>query len=225
MKTNLFFARNKKNPNKSKADLNPAKEEAINPAISCKSDKICLLCTPKNLIWKHKTQQNTYLFFWIQDTDTACSHQKRRTEFVWCRFHLLQKPLWNWTEHTPHLHQFWKSQASHGKTSWDGTWVFRNCIFPSCTWSFSSKWLLRKWKNMQYSWQWPTTKKLNWWLTCIQWDFKSCGKCTIYMDRITKLKQIQNSETYLILHQSIAQLSLFRKGNRQFQADPQQKLL
>lgn len=62
MKT-CFLPETKKNPNKSKAGLNPAKEEAINPATSCKSDKISMVCTPKNLIWKHKTQQNTYLFF------------------------------------------------------------------------------------------------------------------------------------------------------------------
>ena len=39
---------------KLKADLNPANEEAINPAISCKSDKICTVWTPKNLICKKR---------------------------------------------------------------------------------------------------------------------------------------------------------------------------
>lgn len=155
---------------KSKADLNPATEEDINPAISCKSDKICTVWTPKTLICKKRHNRIHICPFESRmlnhlncikkgeqslfDIDSICYRNCCGTEqsihhiytnFLNCKLHMVNISRWylGFFEHKV----FFLQMIATGV------------------------------KSMQCFWQ---KKQKYWWPTCIKWDFQGYGKCMLF---------------------------------------------
>ena len=74
-------------------------------AISCRgNDKICTVWTPKKI---HLEVRDTteYIAVLLNPGCRLTLHVCfEKEQVVWCWSHLLQKLLWDWTEHKPHLH-------------------------------------------------------------------------------------------------------------------------
>lgn len=95
---------------------------------------------------------------------------KKDEKVVWCWFHLLQKLLWNWTEHIPHLHQLLKSKVIWQNIE-DGTCVLIR--YSQYVMSFSPQDCCESEKICNVVDNDQKLKGSNWWPTCIRWDFRS----------------------------------------------------